>query len=130
MQQKYVLWTRLTYFWQKKYEENIVSEPQRFWQTCPSFLSSKFASQIKLIQSVVGDQLLVSGSQGPICRVLGVRISCPIVASPKFQLSRAPSPRVHGPRVPGSQDLGSWVPGLGSQGRGSQGLNSQVLILG
>ena len=61
-----------------------------------------------------GGQLLVTGSQGPITRVLVVRISCPRVASPRAQ---SPSSRVSGSQ------------GLGSQRRRSQGPGSQVLIL-
>ena len=58
MQLKYELRTRLTYSWhknEKKISLNFifVFEPLRFQQTWPSFLLSKFASQIKLIQSVV-----------------------------------------------------------------------------
>ena len=111
MQQKYKLGTRLTYFWHKTENEIslnfiFVFEPLRFRHACLSFLLSKFTSQIKLIQSVVGGQLLVSWSQSPISRVSGVRISCPRVASPKSQVPRVPGHRVPGSQVPGSQVLG------------------------
>ena len=90
MQERYDLGTRLIYFWNKNEKKISLSfifvfEFLRFWHTCPTFLLSKFASQIKLMNSVVG-QLLDSGSQGP----------------------RIPSPTVPGP---GSQCLGSQVPG-------------------
>ena len=96
MQQKYELGTRLTYFWhknEKKISLNFifVFEPLRFRHTCPSFLLSKFASQIKLIKS--------PGS----------------VASQRFPDVRIPYPRVP---VPESQGLGSQgprIPGPGSQ---------------
>ena len=49
-----------------------------------------------------GSQLLVSGSQGTISRVPGVRVPCPRVATPKSQSPMVPS-------------LGSRVPGLRSR---------------
>ena len=57
MQQRYELRTMLTYFWhktEKKISLNFifVFELLRFWHTCHAL--SKFALQIKLIQSVVG----------------------------------------------------------------------------
>ena len=55
--------------------------------------------------------MLVSGSQGPIFRVPGVRVPYPRVASPKYH---GPSSRVLGPMVLGLR---------------SQGLGPQVLIL-
>ena len=75
---------------------------------------SEFASQIKLICG--GGQLLVTWSQGPITRALGVRIPCSSVTGPKAQGpssrfsvsqvsgSRVPEPRVSGSQVSGSQD--------------------------
>ena len=57
-----------------------------------------------------GDQLLVTGSQSPITRVLGVRIPCPRVASPKAQ-----GPRFSGLKVPGSRVSGLRVLGSRSQ---------------
>ena len=105
MQQKYELGTRLTYFWhknEKKISLNFifVFEPLRFRHTCPSFLLSKFASQIKLIKS--------PGS----------------VASHRFPDVRIPYPRVP---VPESQGLGSQ--GSRSQGPRIPDPGSQVLIL-
>ena len=46
-----------------------------------------------------GSQLLVSGSQGTISRVPGVRVPCPRVATPKSQSPMVPSlgSRVSGP---------------------------------
>ena len=56
------------------------------------------------INTICGEgQLLVTGSQGPITRVLGVRIPCLRVASPKAQgpSSRVPVFQVSSLRVPG-----------------------------
>ena len=88
MQQKYELRTKLTNFShknEKKISLNFVFvfEPLRFRHTRPSFLLSKFASQINLIQSVVVGQLLALWPQGPISRALGVRVPCTRVANPK-----------------------------------------------
>ena len=95
-----------------------------FWLRCPSFLLSKFASELKLIQSVVrvrilgicitssvlGLRVASSKYQGPICRVLGVRVPCPRVPVPRSWVSGSQSPRVLGLRVlgSGSQVSGSW----------------------
>ena len=116
---------------------------------CPSFLLSKFVSQLNLIQSVIsrpqgrksqvsGIQFRGSGCQGPSSRILGVRVSCLRVLEPQV-----PDSWVSGSK--GLESLCPWVPGLrvsGSQGPGSQGLRvpgsrvsgsqgpgSQVLIL-
>ena len=115
-------------------------EHLRFWLRCPSFLLSKSASRLKLIQSVV--QVGILGMchkfnfQGLAPRILGLR-----VASPKFQ---EPISRVLGVRVPclivlvlGSLVSGSCVPeswvsgsrvssGSCSQDSGSQARKSQV----
>ena len=87
----------------------FVFEPLRFLHTCPSVLLSKFASQIKLMQSPVG---VSCQSQGPR------------VAGPKAQ---GPSSRVPGSQDPGSQNLESQSPR--SQGPASQGPGSQVSCL-
>ena len=101
------LGTRLTCFWHKNGKKISVNfifvfEPLRFRHTCPSFLLSKFASQVKLIQSLGGGQLLVSGSQSPISRVPVIRVPCPRFASPK---SQSPISWVPRSLVPGSQVL-------------------------
>ena len=100
---------------------------------CPSFLLSKFASQLKLNQSVVRVGILgicvtssvlrvllsgfwVSGSQVPSQRepVPGSWVSGSRV--PKSQSLGVPGPRLPSPRSqgPGSRVSGSLVPDLGS----------------
>ena len=88
---------------------------------CPSFLLSKFASQLKLIQPVVRVGMLgicvtvkFSGScsqdsrsqcrmsHGPSSGVIGVRVPVPGSQSPCLRVPRVPSPRVSSLRVPGS----------------------------
>ena len=119
-----------------------------FWLRCPSFLLSKFASQLNLIQFVYGSGYLeseskvqfsgscsqdfgsqsrnfqvpgswVSWSQSP--RVSGSRVSGSQVSGPDFRLY--PS-RFLGIRVPEFRVSESRVPGLRVPGPGSQ-----VLIL-
>ena len=113
MQQKYELGTRLTYFWhknEKKISLNFIFafEPLRFRHACHSFLLSKYASQIKLIPSVVRSvaslRVIWSNFQGPGCQ----------------------GPVSQGPRVPGSRAPESWLQGLGSQGPTVLGLRSRV----
>ena len=124
-----------------------------FWLRCPSFLLSKFSSQLKLIQSVVRVRILgicftssnlrvllsgfwdfalrilaICNSQIPISRVLGVRVSCPRVP---VRGSWVAGSRVPG-SIPESQGHNSQSPG--SQGPGVPGLRvpgpgSEVLIL-
>ena len=107
-----------------------------FWLRCPSFLLSKFSSQLKLIQSAVRVRILgicftssnlrvllsgfwdfalrilaICNSQIPISRVLGVRVSCPRVPVRGSWVSgsRIPGsqiPRVTAPRVSRSLVLG------------------------
>ena len=84
-----------------------------FLLRCPSFLLLKFASQLKLIQSMVQVGIVGTCVTSSILRVL---LSGLWVKRPK---SKGPSSRVLGVRVPVPR---SWV--LGSQGPGSQ-----VLIL-
>ena len=113
MQQKYEL--RLTYFWhknEKKISLNLifVFEPLRFWQTCPSFLLSKFVSQTNLIQSMVGSvaslRVLRSHFQGPGCQGLVSQgpwvpwswVSGFQVSGPDFRLSRKNRPGKAGSR--------------------------------
>ena len=79
---------------------------------CTSFLLSKFATQLKLIQSVVHK----FNSQGPALTILVLR-----VASPKFQGLRY---RVLGVRVPCHR-----FPGPKFLDPSSQGPWSQVLVL-
>ena len=99
-----------------------------FWLICPSFLLSKFAWQLKLIQSVVWFEIL------GICvtsSVLRVQLSGFWVSG-----SQLPSPR---DPFPGYWMLGSHVPDPSSrvldvrvpesQGPESQDPGSQVLIL-
>ena len=89
----------------------FVFEPLRFRHICPSFLLSKFASEIKLIQSVVGVSCQPQGSRIPL-----------------------PGFRVSGSHVPGSQIPGARAPVPESRGPKSEGVRvsdpgSQVLIL-
>ena len=120
MQQKYELWTRLTYFWHKN--EKKISLNFIFCIRNPTFSTYMsqffivkicFTNEINIISG--GGQLLVSESQGSISRVPSVRF---FVRSLKLQ---GPSSR-----VPESQVPGSHVPGLGIPGPGFQGLWSQV----
>ena len=95
-----------------------------FWHRCHSFLLSKFASQLKLIQSVVrvgilqcsGSYSQDSGSQGRNSQVLATHS--------RVQGVRVPVPWswVSGSRVPESQVSGSQGPrSQVSQDPGSQG---------
>ena len=120
MQQKYELGTRLTYFWHKN-EKKIylnfifVFESLHLWYACRSFLLSKFASQIKLMQFVVGSvaSLSVLGShfQGPGCQAFASQGS-------RVPRSRVPGSRVSGSQGPGSQVLCLRVSGLQASGPG------------
>ena len=106
MQQLCEMVTRLTNFWHKYEKKNpqilfFGSEPLRFRHTCPSFLF------LKLIQSVVGSQLIISGFQGPSFRVLIVRV--PDLRVPSLRVT------VPGFRVSGFQFPGVRVPGPGWQ---------------
>ena len=85
-----------------------------FWLRCPSFLLSKFASQLKLIQSVVRVGIL------GIC----VTISMLRVLFSGFWVSEFPESWESGSHVPESRVSGSRVSGLRVPGPGSQ-----VLIL-
>ena len=92
---------------------------------CP--LKICFTNKVNTIRGV--GQLLVTGSQGPITRVPGVRIHVPGSQVPR---SRVPVPKSLGPKSqgPGSQSLGLKIlglrvpdlriPCLRSQGPGSQ----------
>ena len=73
-----------------------------------------------------GGQLLVTGSQSPITRVLGVRIPCPRVPVPESQGPKSQDPRVSGLRVPSLRVPRFWVSGLRVLDHGS---GPQVLIL-
>ena len=107
-----------------------------FWLRCPSFLLSKFASQLKLIQSVVWVRILGICVTSSILRVLlsGFWLSKSQFPSPRdlfpgFWVSGSQSLRVPGSKVLGlrvsrpqiseswvsrSQISGSQVPGLRS----------------
>ena len=151
MQQKYELWTRLTYFWHKN--EKKISLNFIFCIRNPTFSTYMsqlfivkicFTNEINIISG--GGQLLVSESQGSISRVPSVRF---FVGSLKLQgpSSRVPESQVPGSQVSGSQVRGfrvsgpryqsSWVwcirvPGFQvsvSWNSGSQGPGSRVLIL-
>ena len=80
---------------------------------------------------ILGLRVASSKSQGPICRVLGVRVPCPRVPVPRSWVSGSQSPRVLGLSVSGSRASGSWVSGSWGRGLKSQGPGpgSQVLIL-
>ena len=105
-----------------------------FWLRCPSFILSKFASQLKLIQSVVRVKILGICVTSLIMRVLlsGFWVSesqfpGPRDLFPDSWVSGSPSPRVPGSRVLGLRDSGSWV--SGSQGLSVPGPGSLVLNL-
>ena len=96
-----------------------------FWLRCPSFILSKFASQLKLIESVVRVKILGICVTSLIMRVLlsGFWVSesqfpGPRDLFPDSWVSGSPSPRVPGSRVHSLRDSASWVPG--SQGPGSR----------
>ena len=115
--------TRLTYIWHKNENKiclNFISvfEPLRFRHKYTSFLS-KLASQIKLIQSVVG---VSCWSQGPRVSLPGSQVSGSHV--PGWQVPRLMVP------VPESQ--GSSSQSLRSQGPGSQvsGPDFRLCLLG
>ena len=110
---------------------------------CPSFLLSKFASQLKLIQSVVWVQILVICVTSSILRILLAQFQ---VSASQVQSTRDPVPGSwwpgchvpesqfqgsgcqclvsQGPRVPGYRVSGSRVTGPGSQGPRVPGLMS------
>ena len=115
-----------------------------FWLRCPSFLLSKFATQLKLMQSVVWVEILGICVASSTFRVLLSRfwVSGLLFPSPKdpfpvpvpgswmsgsrvpvSQGSRVPGSQVQEPRVSGSQDPESQDPE--SQGPGVLGLRSQ-----
>ena len=108
---KNINWGQVNLFWhknEKKISQNFifVLEPLRFWQICPSFLLSKFASQIKLMQSLVGIS----------CKSQGLRVPLPGSHVPGSQVPRlrVPRSRVSESRVSGSHVSGFQVPGLRS----------------
>ena len=105
-----------------------------FWLRCPSFILSKFASQLKLIQSVVRVKILGICVTSLIMRVLlsGFWVSESQFPSPRdlfpdSWVSGSQSPRVPGSRVHGLRDSASWV--SGSQGLRVPGPGSLVLNL-
>ena len=105
-----------------------------FWLRCPSFILSKFASQLKLIQSVVRVKILGICVTSLIMRVLlsGFWVSesqfpSPMDLFPDSWVSGSQSPRVPGSRVHGLRDSASWV--SGSQGLRVPSPGSLVLNL-
>ena len=84
-----------------------------------SFLLLKFASQLKLIQSVVWVGILGICVTSSFLRVLLSRFWVSGSQVPSFR-DPVPGSWVSGSHVPGSQSPGSWV--SGSQSPGSQGL--------
>ena len=113
--------TRLIYFWHKNEKKIslkfiLVFEPLRFRHTYPSFLLSKLASKLKLIQSVVR---LSCYSQGP-----RVRLPRSQVSGSHVPASQVPKPRVPNLRAPGFQGVGFQSFSLRFPGP-----RSQVLIL-
>ena len=81
-------------------------------------LHHKFNSQGSALR-ILGLRVTISKSQGPISRVLGVRVPCPRVPVPGLWesgswVSGSQGPRVSGSRGPGSKVSGSQVPGLRS----------------
>ena len=105
----------------------FVFEPLRFLHTCPSVLLSKFASQIKLMQSPVG---VSCQSQGPRVQLPGSQVPRPRVPVPESQGPRIPGPRISGLRVPGLRVLRLRVQGPKSHVSGSQvlGLRSRFRL--
>ena len=107
-----------------------------FWLKYPSFLLSKLASQLKLIQSLVRVGILGICVTSSILRVLlsGFWVSGLQFPSPRDRVSGSwvpgshvagsQSPKSQGLRVPSLIVLGSWVSGLRVLGP-----RSQVLIL-
>ena len=87
-----------------------------FWLRCPSFLLSKFASQLKLIQSVVRVGILGICVTSSVLRVLssGFLVSGSQVFSPRHPVpvSFVSGSHVLGSLVSGSQNPMSWVLGL------------------
>ena len=83
----------------------------RFRHTCPGFLLSKFASQIKLIQSV--EWGLVASAKVPGFKFHGLGCQGPMSQCRKSQVIRS---QFQGPKFYGleSRVLGSWLPGLAS----------------
>ena len=137
MQQKYELWTRLTYFWHKN--ERKISPNFIFCIRNPTF--STYMSQLFIVKicftnkiNIIsgGGQLLVSGSQGSISRVPSIRffvvesqVARSQLQGPWVPSSRIPSSKSRGPR---SGVSGSRVPDIrvpGSDVSGSQGPRSQ-----
>ena len=94
-----------------------------FWLRCPSFLLSKFATQLKLIQSVVWVGILGICITSSTFRDLlsGFWVSGTHFQGPGCQGPGSQSPRVSGRRVSG---LRLWA--LRCQGLKSQGLRSRV----
>ena len=109
MQQKYELGARLTYFLHKN-EKKIylififVFEPLHLWHACRGFFLPKFASQIKLIHSVVGSVASL--------KVLGSHFQVTGCQANVSQGPRVPGPGFHSPRVPRSRVPGSRVSSL------------------
>ena len=107
-------------------------EPLSFRLRCISFLLSKLCFIIK-VSTIYGARRDTTNpchkfnSQGLALRILGLMVICR-----KFQgpISRVLCVRVPCPRFPESQSHRSQGLGPGSQGPGSQGPRSQVLILG
>ena len=103
-------------------------EPLGFRLRYSSFLLSKFASHLKLIQSVVPVGILGVCVKSSILRIL---LSGFWVSGSQVPSSRVPIRESHVPGscVPGSQSPRIWVPGLQTPGPRYQGPRSQVLIL-
>ena len=88
---------------------------------CPSLSLSKFASQLKLIQSWDTRSLCHKFNfKGPALEILGLRAISPKSQGPSSGALgvRVPCPRALGPRVPGPRIQGQRIPGPESQGRG------------
>ena len=88
-----------------------------FWIRCPSFLLSKFTSQLKLIQSVVQVRILGICVKSSILRALlsgfwisELQFQCPRDLFPGSWVSASQSPNVSGLSVPESRGSGSWGP--------------------
>ena len=104
MQQKYELGTRLNCFWHKNKKK--ISLNSIFCIRAPKLFIIKICFTNKINTICGRDQLLVSGSQGPISRVPNVRFPCPRIQGSDVE-------------VPGSQVPGLRVPGLRVLGPGS-----------
>ena len=124
---------QMSKYFGKCFGPSIRAPKSSFWLRCPSFLLSKFASQLKLFNLWYGSEYLESASQvqfsGSCSQNSGSQTRNFQVSVTYFQVPGCQSLRVPGSRIPeswvsGSQVSGSWGPR--SQVSGSQGPRSRV----